>query len=216
MKKAWRDDPRELDGKDWELMRVPERHRDVNPGEIPERGDPSPKGVVDRYLGELRRYHEAGHGMLLQGPNGVGKTAAACHVLAEFRRHGQSALFTRSETLRQSVVDDVRDVEGRDLWRLAQRVDALLIDDLGKEHGSASGFDANLLEYLLRGRLGDRLVTLMTTNASIQDLREHYRRSTWSVIKGVATPIQFEGPDRRSSEAGEHHRRLRTDSSSGG
>lgn len=60
----------------------------------------------------------------------------------------------------------------------AYNVRVLVLDDVGKEHASLSGWQKNMLHHVLRTRFNNGLPTIVTTNIS---------RDDWTVVYGDAT-----------------------------
>ena len=56
----------------------------------------------------------------------------------------------------------------------------LIIDDIGKEHASLSGWQRNLLHEVLRTRFNNGLPTIVTTNIRLEDWGSLYGDSTES------------------------------------
>lgn len=58
----------------------------------------------------------------------------------------------------------------------------LVLDDVGKEHSSASGWQKNMLHHVLRTRFNNGLPTIVTTNVALNDWDAHYGAATQSFI----------------------------------
>lgn len=205
--RPWDSDSRNLDRRDYELMGLPRRHWQTSFDEIVDVGDPSPREVVGRYLDDLHEMRTNGHGLFLWGPNESGKSAIAAHVLKAYRSHGQATLFARSEMIRRATIDDVP-VAGRDLWTRAQSVDVLVVDDLGKEHESGSGYARSQLELLVRERYANGRVTMFTTNLTPDNISDALKTSTINVITSTATAVKVEGAEHRTERAADMHAKL--------
>jgi DNA replication protein DnaC len=57
-----------------------------------------------------------------------------------------------------------------------------VIDDIGREHASLSGWQKNLLHHVLRTRFNNGLPTIITTNVMREDWAGLYGDSTESFI----------------------------------
>lgn len=174
------------------LMRIPRRFWEVTFDQI----EPSAQVVIRNYLQNLGQMLDNGDGLLLWGPNGRGKTSAAAFVAKEVRRTGASVLMATAASLLDSVLQKT-EVEGGLLIELARTVDFLLIDDLGKEHASKSGFSDRVFENLLRERGSNRLTTWITTNMGRDGLAERYKHSMMEVLKELVVPVKVDGENRR-------------------
>jgi DNA replication protein DnaC len=60
----------------------------------------------------------------------------------------------------------------------AYNIRLLIIDDVGKEHASLSGWQKNMLHHVLRTRFNNGLPTIVTTNIKLKD---------WAALYGDAT-----------------------------
>jgi len=58
-----------------------------------------------------------------------------------------------------------------------------VIDDVGKEHASLSGWQKNVLHHVLRTRFNLGLPTIVTTNVSLDDWGSLYGDATESFAK---------------------------------
>lgn len=77
----------------------------------------------------------------------------------------------------------------------------LVIDDLGKEYRSDSGFAETNFGVLLRHRSRMKLVTNITSNLTPKEFGEVYGKSTAQLVKECMYPVHFDGPDMRDAEA---------------
>ena len=64
----------------------------------------------------------------------------------------------------------------------AYNVRLLVLDDVGKEHASASGWQKNMLHHVLRTRFNNGLPTIVTTNIKLDDWESHYGTATQSFV----------------------------------
>jgi DNA replication protein DnaC len=64
----------------------------------------------------------------------------------------------------------------------AYNVRVLVLDDVGKEHASASGWQKNMLHHVLRTRFNNGLPTIVTTNIKMDDWEAHYGSATQSFV----------------------------------
>jgi DNA replication protein DnaC len=189
-----------------ELMRIPRRFWETSVDRIPE----SAHDRVFGYCKAMGRMLDDGVGYLFWGPNGVGKTSAAVFLAMEARRHGAPVLFVNAESLRSGVLEKQAFRDDVTLIDRARTVDVLVIDDLGKEHPGQTGFTERLFENLFRERSAARKTTFVTTNMSIEKLRERYKPSMLEVMKETCYPVQVEGPSQRDDAPGEIRERLAT------
>ena len=94
-----------------------------------------------------------------------------------------------------------------DMWSFACHCDVLLIDDLGKEHRTESGYASGLaerkLEDLLRARYDRKGVTFITTNLTAAAIKETYKKSTLSILKACTVKLLIAGQDLREEASEE-------------
>jgi DNA replication protein DnaC len=143
---------------------VGERYWDVKRNGIREGAQ-----TICRYLDDIPQHLEAGHGLLLLGPTGTGKTgalalvAAACHdrlrLSAREVRYETGTRLMRLLLDRKASVDDEscdRDDHGYPAWRV------LLLDEFGSAYEHDYAFAA--LDDYLGWRYDQKLTTCVATN----------------------------------------------------
>lgn len=190
---------RRLESSDLEAMRLPRRFWQSNFESIP---NGSNKQAVARYLTSIREMRREGAGLLLWGSNGSGKTSIGSLIIKVARSHGFSALFINSASIKSIVVSkEMYDTEsGLTLWKRAQTVDFLLLDDLGKGSQDSQGFGERLIDDLIRSRYAEKRCTLITTNILKRDLLEFIKPSTLHILKGSSAQLKVDSHDFRVSE----------------
>jgi len=184
---------RKLSKVDLTYMRIPRRYWGVRLGLINE----DYRKYVYRYLKGLDSNIRAGKGVLLFGPNGVGKTGAIVVVAKEVRRRGYTVLFVEGLMLMEIFLGKVMFEDGQSLYERMLEVDYLVIDDLGKGTGDSKGFLISKLEGVLRARYDEKKVTSITTNMTPRELSMYFSESGMSILKAIVTPIHCEGRDMR-------------------
>jgi DNA replication protein DnaC len=143
-----------------------------------------------------------GRGLLLCGQPGRGKTTLALSIIQEMITKFPLESFSLSENkvlirpcyfatfndiidLKGELMDDFTP-EAENLYNGmlgeckddAYNIRVLIIDDLGKEHASLSGWQKNLLHHVLRTRFNNGLPTIVTTNIELKN---------WGGLYGDAT-----------------------------
>ncbi len=84
--------------------------------------------------------------------------------------------------------------------RGSEPIQVLVIDDLGKEHRTASHWAENFFDHLLRTRYDRGLPTIITTNVPLKEWGSAYGESMQSFAHEALTPISIisdEGDRRR-------------------
>ena len=161
-----------------------------------------------------------GRGVLLYGKPGRGKTTLALAALQDMMLNFPLEAFVPTDgkvLIRPcyfSTFNDILDLKGQlmgdnDLeeeQRLydgmlgnckedAYNIRVLIIDDVGKEHSSLSGWQRNMLHHILRTRFNNGFPTIVTTNIAREDWADVYGDATGSFAKEafIYMPIDGEG-----------------------
>ena len=159
-----------------------------------------------------------GRGILLYGKPGRGKTTLALATIQDMMLNFPLEAFVPAEgkvLIRPcyfSTFNDILDLKGQlmgnddleDEQRLydgmlgnckedAYNIRVLIIDDVGKEHTSLSGWQSNMLHHLLRTRFNNGLPTIVTTNIARDDWAESYGDATGSFAKEAFIYLTIDG-----------------------
>jgi DNA replication protein DnaC len=143
-----------------------------------------------------------GKGLLFWGTPGHGKTTLALSIIQEVMTtfpleafdvaDGKTLIrpcyfttFNGVLDLKGSMMDGPTDDEEviyqgilGECLNDAYNIRLLIIDDVGKEHASLSGWQKNMLHHVLRTRFNNGLPTIVTTNIKLKD---------WAGLYGDAT-----------------------------
>lgn len=165
---------------------------------------------------------DVGPGLLMHGRPGTGKTTTAALVLRECllnghdsrygqvpgqvpRRPGYFISYSRfmreykkswgEDEVAATLIDDLFFSSSR-TW---ERAKILVLDDVGKEHAGASGFNSHVLHDLLRSRWDNGALTIMTTNVAPEQFGELYGEAMGSFIYEGFDHLSFTGRDYRRS-----------------
>ena len=128
--------------------------------------------------------------LCLAGPTGAGKTRTACALAARYfiERSAEFTFITWSEFVSQSTENARDSSESRLVARLAD-TPVLIIDDLGS--GRATPVTGSVLTALIKRRIGEGRVTILTSQYSMTD-----------ALSGVAKKQDAEAISRRIYEKG--------------
>lgn len=161
-----------------------------------------------------------GRGLLFYGLPGRGKTTLALAIIQEMLLTFPLEIFKPSEgkvLIRPcyfATFNDILDLKGQIIGnddimeeeRLyngmlgvckddAYNIRVLVIDDLGKEHTSLSGWQSSVLHHVLRTRFNNGLPTIVTTNIAREDWAESYGEATGSFAKEAFVYLTVDGKE---------------------
>lgn len=158
---------------------------------------------------------DLGRGLLFLGIPGTGKTVLASIVLQHILRQGLKGFFTTLPAYLSLITDQMKISkifeygEGtQDLYTewmdkrqlvldLRNKMPFLVLDDVGKEHLTASKFAQDEFDFLLRRRFDCALPTIITTNERVANWGPRYGEAMGSFINEAFEIIPFTGDDRR-------------------
>lgn len=143
---------------------------------------------LQKYVSGIDAYIEGDNSqkgnILFQGNTGVGKTFLSNCVAKELLDKGYAVLYVSAGTLFEQISDAVmnknRIAGSQDFYHTVTTCDFLIIDDLGTEF--MNNFTATYLYTLINDRLLHRNATIISTNLSLTELREHYSERIFSRI----------------------------------
>ena len=157
-----------------------------------------------------------GNGLLIVGKPGHGKTTLALSIIQDMMRNNSPESFslTTGKVLARpcyfATFNDIIEIKGEligspndELERLflgmhgecdddAYNIRVLVIDDVGKEHSSGSGWQRTMLHHILRTRFNNGLPTIVTTNLPVEAWDSAYGDATGSFLQEAFTTIELE------------------------
>lgn len=187
---------------DMKRANVPSRFWDVRLSEIPD-------GL--EYREKIRSYLEKMSDMLTRGvglylwseENSTGKTSIAVLALKQALRLRRTAFFEESGRLKSALIRSEEFEENTPIERRIRMVDLMVLDDVGKEYRTESGFAENVIESVLRDRSQNLRVTLMTTNIKPNRIESAYSADLAALLREVMIPVKVSGHDWRERKADE-------------
>ena len=176
----------------------------------------SVKASLQDYEARLDEMVEGAWGLVLIGPAGWGKSLGAALVAMDAVRGGfwvrfvsyadlvkrEVALIALEKEARASDDDDVWSKFRFERYRLdviKTHCHILVLDDVGKEHRTASGYAEDQLDLVLRSRQTAGKVTIITTNNPPQSWAA-YNAAFASYLFEVGDVIEYDsGQDKRQA-----------------
>lgn len=176
----------------WELSNIPIKYRGIRLHDLKD-SDASyanAKAMANTFIENFEEYYVSqkraaagifpsdrtniGRGILFTGRNGTGKSTLANAVLTEiqYRSPSYRVFYIRFSDWKKALTDTFtkEDTEekakGRKILKLAELSHLVVLDDIGQEHRTVSGFTESSLHELLRVRYEAARPTIVTTNVS--------------------------------------------------
>lgn len=136
----------------------------------------------------------AASSLFLVGPPGVGKSYAAA-VLALRAVDRENVAWWSVAGLLDALRPSRRDA-AEDVWQAACSAPLLVLDDLA--HTRASEWAAERMWILADVRAGNRLRTIVTTNATFPELEDVWGRATMDRFRDGIAVVRFAGESKRT------------------
>ena len=140
-------------------------------------------------------------GLLFYGPPGTGKTHLAVSVIkTAISRRDVRCLFLNVPEWLNAIREAWNTDDGEPPPNPAG-YQIVVIDDLGAENATA--WARERIYGLLNHRVQQRLLTIVTSNLSVTELRERLGRPTASRLRQLCAEVPVEGNDQRIAAADE-------------
>lgn len=151
-----------------------------------------------KYAKNWKAYKENNIGMMLLGGFGTGKTTAVSILLKDLVRARASCFFTTYVNLIEMLGGSFYDASAKRLYKeKIERSNFLVIDDIGKE--LSNRLTETTLDNVLRQRVQTSRPTFITSNLSIESIKNEYKRSAFSLIVESSKSFKFDGNDARAN-----------------
>lgn len=160
------------------------------------------KQVEARCQTYVKRFKEHRESILFQGNTGVGKTFLSNSIAKELIEQGYAVVYLTAlelfDCLAKVRMEKTEELAVQELYEYIFSCDLLILDDLGTEVPNA--FSASQLFYLINARLHAERGTVISTNLSLQKLRELYSDRTTSRIASEYDILMLYGGDIRAKK----------------
>lgn len=187
---------------DMKRANVPSRFWNVKLSEIPEHLEYRDK--VRKYLEKMDEMLENGIGLFLYSDeNSTGKTSIAVLALKQALRLRRTAYFEESGRLKAALIRAEEFEENIPIERRIRTVDLLVLDDVGKEYRTESGFAENTIESVLRDRSQSMRPTILTSNLKPNKVEQVYSADLAALLRETTIPLKISGYDWRALKAKE-------------
>lgn len=187
---------------DMKRANVPSRFWNVKLSEIPEHLEYRDK--VRKYLEKMDEMLENGIGLFLYSDeNSTGKTSIAVLALKQALRLRRTAYFEESGRLKAALIRAEEFEENIPIERRIRTVDLLVLDDVGKEYRTESGFAENTIESVLRDRSQSMRPTILTSNLKPNKIEQVYSADLAALLRETMIPLRISGYDWRALKAEE-------------
>jgi len=179
---------------------LPERYWEASLSAIPDHLDYKHK--IKKYIDNLVEMMEQGIGLYLwSSENGTGKTSVSALIAKEALRYGKTVFFEESSRLKGMLINKEQFEEGTSIEERMMMVDVLILDDIGKEYRTSSGYAENVIETLVRARVQKVKTTIMTGNVHPKDMKKIYSEDFSALLKESVVPVNVTGYDFREARA---------------
>jgi DNA replication protein DnaC len=170
--------------------------------------------ITRDYIIDLKAMKAQGKGITFVGQNGVGKTHLACAVMSAVDEASYKyecieldsyiGMYKEKFSLSTRISKYGYDEDGDQALELDERIRCveryaqfLLLDDLGRETESHSGWSNHQVFNLLRYRYNRDAPTIITTNLPFPELDARYTEGLSSFLHEATILVVMEGEDYR-------------------
>jgi len=189
--------PTKLTGEHLKLMNIGKRFWASTRKELTE----SQLDVVGKYFENLGELIRCGMGMYIWGDNSVGKSyVGAVLCKAVWGLHQVPSFCVTAAELKDAWIEDKPlFLESREtICGRSSKIRFLVIDDLGREHRSSTGFAENKFGALLRQRSRDKKTTVITTNLDPETYKSIYGKAAYELVRECMVIQEMKGSGLRA------------------
>ncbi len=157
------------------------------------------QNTVNECRNFIKTFDSDYHNLFFYGTVGTGKSFLSGCVARELIESGHSVIYFSASGLFETLSRNMFDYKNKDdVLRFHEDLydcDLLIIDDLGTEY--TSNVTVSVFFSLLNERHLCQKSTIISTNLSLEDLRNRYSDRVFSRITNQYTICKFTGPDIR-------------------
>ena len=167
------------------------------------KGDAKAKNFTMLYCENIHEAFKQGQGMIFSGEHGTGKTTLSCLIGKHALKNGYTVKYISVSKILDLINESFVSKQSKDrLDTMIERVEFLILDDLGKEYKGVREQLAPMmslkLDSLLRERINRIRVTIGTTNYNVKAIKDKYGDSVMSAIYGSCKIVEVAGCDYRT------------------
>lgn len=153
---------------------------------------------INAYVKNLKVHKPKGRGIYLWGNTGNAKTALASIILIEALKQGYTAYFTDLIKCMEFVTDGWKDEAVKANFGIkVLQSQFLVIDDVGKEYKSKTGFTEAHFDMIFRERANNLLPTILTSNLAPTEIATDYGKRLFSIFSEHLIILETAGADYR-------------------
>jgi DNA replication protein DnaC len=138
-----------------------------------------------------------GLGFSLFGSRGRGKTTLTTYFLKAALRAGIPGYFVLMESLMNMIRDSFDDDKEKDRLTIIKNIQVLVLDDLGREYTTNSGFVLARLDELFRFRDSMGHSTIFSSNLTGDEFKAKYGTGIISLLKNTSKILILKGEELR-------------------
>jgi len=159
--------------------------------------------VIKAYSEKVALMKKKGYGLFVCGPNGVGKTYLLCAIAAICIREGFNLCYYTMPKIVQTIIGGWYEKDLQLMVSTIELADFLVIDDLDKAYASKTRLEIAVLDNLFRERLQNNRPMLVTSNKTLEQIKESHGNSVYSMFSEHCAPCVLLGSDFRKKMSGD-------------
>ncbi|HBW12408.1 ATP-binding protein [Proteiniclasticum sp.] len=160
--------------------------------------------ILEASMDYIRNFKDSSVNLLFYGSPGTGKTFLSSCIAKELLTAGYLVVYRTADGLIQNL-KDVKFNENEELLELLLGCDLLIIDDLGTE--LTTEFSKVELFNFLNSKLLRKKKMLISTNLTIENLKDKYDERIYSRLVGDFNLFKFLGDDLRIKKNHERNKK---------